>query len=409
MYFHHITAAAISCRMMMRLVSRQRHAVLELDLPVLEVIGQDVPPLVVAHATDPSGGDVELLAAAAIIIFAVVAAAATPRRRFHHVVVHQRLDELPDLLQTQVDLADVGLLHLVHDGPQADAPAAVEPLDAVQDEVAQFGDELVIELQFGVPRSPRQLLGRLQIVQHVQLLGLGRDGLGRLDQPPALQTLEDLVERELLDVGLRPDVLGPDAHVAGLLDDLVHEAGRRVEALELAGLVLADEAVHQFVGRGVLRHGEASSGGEGVDDGGELGEAGVAEPDLEGRVGHPAAGRGGLGSAEHGDEFRLEVLVVVVVASSAGGGSSPGGRGGIRRRIWVGLDPCCRCPRGGASTATSTCTGPDGRRSGALGAGGRSPRGRGRRAPWGHGGYVSTSLAAYMYAQMVLTAYAGLG
>ena len=103
--------------MVMRLVRRQRHSVLELDLPVLKVIGQDVPPLEVAHAADPPGGDVELLAAAAIIIFAAVTTAAAPRRRFHHVIVHQGLHELPDLLQTEIDLADVGLLHLVHDGP----------------------------------------------------------------------------------------------------------------------------------------------------------------------------------------------------------------------------------------------------------------------------------------------------
>ena len=116
-------------------------------------------------------------------------------------------------------MRQLGLLHEVAHVLQSHLPSREDELHAL---LAQDVDEFGVVLVLGVPRSPRDLAARLQLVQHVHLPVLLRDVLHGFDQLSRLQGLEDLPDLRLRQVTLLLQLLGPDASVPALLDDLVH-------------------------------------------------------------------------------------------------------------------------------------------------------------------------------------------
>jgi hypothetical protein len=179
---------------MMRFVRAPKYTILEPNAAEVEIRREHVPPAEVAHGRDLLGGDEQRLPALRN----------TPL--LDQVIQRQCLQQLLDLVKAQLYAADVGLRHLVRDLPQRHSvtytQSPVHPAHTHQDEVTQLGDELVIELVLGIPRTAGDLLGGCEIVQHVQFLCLGRHGLDGLDQPTSLERLY----REELFSGMEPDM-----------------------------------------------------------------------------------------------------------------------------------------------------------------------------------------------------------
>ena len=100
---------------------------------------------------------------------------------------------------------------------------------------------------FGVPRAPRDLSTRFEVVQHVHLAILLRHVLHRLDEFPRLQRLKNLRYLRHRQIRSLFQLFRPHPRVSGVLNDLIHQHVLRAQSFKLGRLLLSHAREHQRI------------------------------------------------------------------------------------------------------------------------------------------------------------------
>ena len=123
-------------------------------------------------------------------------AGARVAERLDETVKDEGVENRDDVIDSEFDLEDACFLHEGVDGLGGGVAALGDEDEAL---LLERVDEVLVELGAAVPCAARELARRLDLVEHVHLLGLGVDGVHALDDLARLEDLQRLGDLHALE------------------------------------------------------------------------------------------------------------------------------------------------------------------------------------------------------------------